>query len=143
MTDRESSKSATALFSTLHERAKELSCLYNVEEILSNFNLSLDEVFRRVIKVIPPGWQLPESCQAQIQYGSEVYTSPDFEEAPDVLSADIRVHNTVLGRIFVSYRKPVPQGDSGPFLNGEVKLIQTIAERLGHFILHQRLRQMY
>ncbi|MBP1766421.1 MAG: phosphoenolpyruvate synthase [Candidatus Aminicenantes bacterium] len=143
MMDRESSKSATALFSTLHERAKELNCLYNVEEILSNFHLSLDEVFRRVVKVIPPGWQFPESCQVQVQYGSEVYASPDFEETPHVHSADIRVHETVLGRIFVSYRKPMPEADCGPFLKGEVKLIQTIAERLGHFILHQRLRQMY
>ncbi|MBN2409362.1 MAG: PEP/pyruvate-binding domain-containing protein, partial [Candidatus Aminicenantes bacterium] len=143
MNDRESPGSATALFSTLHERAKELSCLYNVEEILSNFNLSLEEVFRRVIKVIPPGWQFPENCQVRIVYGSDVYSSPDFEETPHVQSADIRVHETVLGRVFVSYRKPAPEADSGPFLKGEVKLIQTIGERLGHFILHQRLRQMY
>jgi hypothetical protein len=143
MNDRESSKSATALFSTLHERAKELSCLYKVEEILSNFNLSLEEVFRRVIKVIPPGWQFPELCQARITYGSEVYASPDFEETPHFQCADIRVHDTVLGRIFVSYRKPTPEADNGPFLKGEVKLIQTIGERLGHFILHQRLRLMF
>jgi hypothetical protein len=143
MNDRESTKSATALFSTLHERAKELSCLYNVEEILSNFNLSLEEVFRRVIKVIPPGWQFPELCQVRILYGSDAYASPDFEETPLVQSADIRVHETVLGRISISYRKPAPEADSGPFLKGEVKLIETIGERLGHFILHQRLRQMY
>jgi pyruvate,water dikinase len=143
MTDQESSKSASALFSTLHERAKELNCLYNVEEILSNFHLSLEEVFRRVIKVIPAGWQFPEYCQVRVVYGADVYTSPDFEETPHVQSADIRVHETVLGRIFVYYKKPMPEADSGPFLKGEVKLIQTIAERLGHFILHQRLRQMY
>lgn len=143
MNDEESSGSATALFSTLHERAKELSCLYNVEEILSNFNLSLEEVFRRVIKVIPPGWQFPENCQVRIFYGADVYSSPDYEETPSVQSADIRVHETVLGRIFVSYRNPVPEADSGPFLKGEVKLIQTVGDRLGHFILHQRLRQMY
>jgi hypothetical protein len=143
MNDRESTKSAAALFSTLHERAKELSCLYTVEEILSNFNLSLEEVFRRVIKVIPPGWQFPELCQVRVLYGSDAYTSPDFEETPYVQTADIRVHETVLGRISVSYRKPTPEADSGPFLKGEVKLIETIGERLGHFILHQRLRQMY
>jgi hypothetical protein len=78
MNDRESSKPATVLFSTLHERAKELSCLYNVEEVLSNFHLSLEEVFRRVIKVIPPGWQYPEQCQVRIVYGSDAYTSPEF-----------------------------------------------------------------
>jgi len=143
MNDRESAKPETALFSTLHERAKELSCLYKVEEILSNFSLSLEDVFRRVINVIPPGWQFPELCQARIVYGSDVYASPDFEETPCVQSADIRVHDTVVGRIFISYRKPTAEADCGPFLAGEVKLIQTIAERLGHFILHLRLRLMY
>jgi len=143
MNERESSRSATELFSALHERAKELSCLYDVEEILSNFSLSMEEVFRRVIKAIPPGWQFPDLCQAQIIYGSDVFASPDYEETPYVQSADIRVQDTVLGRISVSYRKPTPEADSGPFLNGEVKLIQTIGERLGHFILHQRLRQMF
>jgi pyruvate, water dikinase len=143
MNDRESAKPETALFSTLHERAKELSCLYKIEEILSNFDLSLDEVFGRVIRVIPPGWQFPELCQARIVYGSDVYASPDFEETPYVQCADIRVHDTVVGRIFVSYRKPTAEADQGPFLAGEVKLIQTIAERLGHFILHQRLRLLY
>ena len=143
MNSRESSKPVSELFSTLHERAKELSCLYKIEEILSNFKLSLEEIFRRVIKVIPPGWQFPESCQARIIYGSEVYESPEFEETPHFQSADIRVHDTAVGRILVSYKKPMPEADSGPFLKGEVKLIQTIAERLGHFILHQRLRQMF
>ncbi len=76
MSDREPAKPETALLSTLHERAKELSCLYKIEEILSNFSLSLEDVFRRVITVIPPGWQFPELCQARIVYGSDIFSSP-------------------------------------------------------------------
>ncbi|MCK7478507.1 MAG: hypothetical protein M0C28_14810 [Candidatus Moduliflexus flocculans] len=37
----------------------------------------------------------------------------------------------------------MPESDCGPFMKGEIKLIHTVAERLGHFILHQRLRGMY
>jgi predicted nucleotidyltransferase len=143
MNSQESSKSVSALFSTLHERAKELSCLYKVEEILSDFNLPLEEVFRRVIKEIPPGWQFPECCQARITYGAEVCETADFEETPHFQCADINVHDIIVGRLLVSYRKPTAEADLGPFLKGEVKLIHTIAERLGHFILHQRLRQMF
>ncbi len=79
----------------------------------------------------------------RLVYGSDAYSSPGYEESPYVQSADIRVHDTAVGRVFVSYRKPTEEADSGPFLTGEVKLIQTIAERLGHFILHQQLRSMY
>src|SRR5512137_382372 len=131
------------LFSTLHERAKELSCLYRIEEILSIYDVPLEEVFRQVIEAIPPGWQYPECCQAQITYGSDVFESPEFEETPFTQCGEIRVQDTSVGRLCVSYKKPTPESDCGPFMKGEVKLIQTVAERLGHFILHQRLRGMY
>ncbi len=137
------SKTASALFYTLHERSKELSCLYTIEEILSNFSLSLDEVFRRVIAAIPPGWQFPKICQVRIIHASDIFESSDYIETPQVQSADIRVQESVVGRLLVSYSETAPEADCGPFLQGEAKLIQTIAERLGHFILHQRLRQMF
>ena len=133
----------STLFSTLHERAKELSCLYKIEEILSQFDRPLEEVFRRIIEAIPPGWQFPDCCQAQIVYGNETYESSDFEETPHVHCADIRVQDTPAGRLCVSYKRPTPESDCGPFLKGEIKLIQTIADRIGHFVLHQRLSQMF
>jgi pyruvate,water dikinase len=143
MGSEQSSKTVGTLFSTLHERAKELNCLYMVEEILSDFGQPLDAIFQRVIEAIPPGWQHPEVCQARIVCGSEAYESPDFEDTPHLQEANICVHDANVGRICVSYRKPMPEADIGPFLKGEFKLIETIAERLGHFILHQRLRSMY
>jgi pyruvate,water dikinase len=143
MTNQRTPTAVSTLFSTLHERAKELSCLYRVEEILSLYDLRLEDVFRRVIEAIPPGWQFPESCQAQVTYGSDVYESPDFEETPYSHCAEIRVQDASVGRLCVSYKRATPESDCGPFMKGEVKLIQTIAERLGHFILHQRLRGMY
>jgi len=48
-----------------------------------------------------------------------------------------------VGRLCVFYKRPTPESDCGPFLKGEIKLIQTIADRIGHFILHQRLSQMF
>ena len=133
----------TTLFSALHERAKELSCLYRIEEILIIYDVPLDKVFRQVIEAIPPGWQFPECCQAQISYGTETYESPGYEDTPYAQCAEIYVQDTSIGRLCVSYKKPTPESDCGPFMQGEVKLIQTIAERLGQFILHQRLRGMY
>jgi len=143
MSNQRPAATVNTLFSTLHERAKELSCLYRIEEILSRFDRPLEEVFRLIIEAIPPGWQFPDCCQAQITYGGETCESPDFEETPHVHFADIRVQDAPAGRLCVSYRRPTPEGDCGPFLNGEVKLIQTIADRIGHFVLHQRLSQMF
>jgi len=132
-----------SLFSTLHERAKELGCLYKVEEILSQFNQPLEEVFRRVIEAIPQGWQHPDRCQARIAYGDATTESPGFEDTLPVHCADIRVQEALVGRLCVSYKRPKPEGEGGPFLEGEVKLIGTIADRIGDFILQQRLTRMF
>ncbi|MCU0243842.1 MAG: PEP/pyruvate-binding domain-containing protein [Acidobacteria bacterium] len=143
MTNSRTPNPVNTLFSTLHERAKELNCLYRIEEILSLYDVPLEDVFAQVIEAIPPGWQFPDCCQAQITYGSDTFESPEFDETPYTQCAEIRVQDTSVGRLCVSYKKPTPESDCGPFMKGEIKLIQTIAERLGHFILHQRLRGMY
>ena len=143
MSEPKAPAAVNTLFSTLHERAKELSCLYKIEEILSQFDRPLEEVFRRIVEAIPAGWQFPDLCQARIVYGTDVTESPDFEETPHVQCSDIRVQDALVGRLCVSYRRPTPESDSGPFLQGEVKLIQTVADRIGHFILHQRLSRMF
>jgi len=143
MSNQRTPTAVDTLFSTLHERAKELSCLYRIEEILSIYDVPLEEVLRQIIEAIPAGWQHPECCEAQITYGADVFESPDFEETPFTFCAEIRVQDTSVGRLCVSYRKPTPESDCGPFMKGEIKLAQSIAERIGHFILHQRLRGMY
>ncbi len=143
MAEPQPDKNVTVLFSTLHERAKELSCLYRIDEILRGFDLPLEDVFRRVAEAIPSGWQFPECCQARIAYGSDVFETPEYEETPHLQSVEIRVQDSSVGRLSVSYREATPEGDCGPFLSGEVKLINLIAEHLGQFILHQRLRQMF
>ena len=43
------------LLASLQERAKELNCLYHVEEALRAHEDSLEEAFRGVIAAIPPG----------------------------------------------------------------------------------------
>lgn len=143
MADQHTPSSAQAIFATLHERVKELNCLYRVEEILSNYELPLEEVFRRLIAAIPPGWQYPDCCQVRITYGPEVFESSDYEDTPGAYCTDIRIQDAPVGRLCVSYKKPLPEADSGPFLKGELKLADTIVERIGHYILHQRLRQVY
>ena len=36
----------------LKERAKELNCLYEIQEILNDFDASLDDICSRIIKAI-------------------------------------------------------------------------------------------
>ncbi len=135
-------KSIDRLIASLQERAKELNCLYRVEEILKDQHRPLDSILPEVIAAIPPGWQYPEICQARIILEGKTHQSSGFVESPWVQSADILAHDQVLGSISVYYTKEMPSEDEGPFLKEETRLINTIAERLGHRIVHQRMRQI-
>jgi hypothetical protein len=127
------------LLASLQERAKELSCLYHVEEALRTHEDSLDDAFREVVAAIPPGWQYPDVCEALIRHGDLLVRSSDFEPTPWVLKADITVQEVVVGAVEVYYTEERPKESVGPFLNEEVRLANTIAGLLGHFMLRRRL----
>jgi len=138
----EEKKSIDKLIASLQERAKELNCLYRIDEILKDSDEPLDSIFPKIIQVIPPGWQYPDVCQAKIVYEDKVYRSPHYEESPWIQSADIVVDENVVGSIGVSYTKEMPTADHGPFLKEETKLIHTIADRIGDRLQHRRVRQI-
>ena len=64
----------------LQERAKELNCLYQVGELLSQSGRPLEEIFRDIIEVLPPGWQYPHDCQARILFENLIIQPQDFQE---------------------------------------------------------------
>lgn len=138
----ENQQSDLQLLEILKERAKELNCLYQVEEILSNSQLSLAEVFKGIIKVIPSGWQFPEICQARIVYNNISYQSPNYKASTWLDSSDIKVENQTVGKVEVSYTKKVPWREGSYFLDKEHQLIQTIADRIGQVILHRRMKHI-
>ncbi len=130
------------LLNDMRERAKELNCLYQVEELLTRTNQPLSEIFVQLIHTIPSGYQFPEICQVRIVYDGKTYQSPDFKESPRAQSADIKVEDKVVGNIEVSYTSDVPQTENSFFLKDEHKLLNTIAERIGRTILHLKLEEV-
>ena len=136
-------KSIDRLIYDLGERAKELNCLYEVQELLNTPEISIDEVCQGIVKAIPPGWQYPDVCQAKIALARESYETSSFEESQWVQSADIVVQDESVGKINVYYTEERPASDEGPFLKEERKLLNTIADQLGFFVLHKQLREVF
>jgi pyruvate,water dikinase len=131
---------AEDLIRSFREREKELECLYKIEDVLKQQESSLEDIVSRIIAIIPSGLQYPDICQVQITIGTDVYKSPDFNIAPWVLRTDIVVQNREAGEISVYYMKEMPESDEGPFLKQEKRLLQTIAGRLGSFILQRQMK---
>ncbi len=136
-------KSTDTLVWFLSERAKELSCLYQIEGLLNKPDANLSDICRGVIEAIPPGWQYPDICVAKIAIEGFSCQSTHFKETPWVQFADIRVQDKKVGRLSVHYLTEMPHADDGPFLKEETKLLGTIVERLAYYILYSRMKQAY
>jgi hypothetical protein len=124
----------------LRERAKELQCLYRVDEALARSEAPLDQVFREVIDAIPPGWQYPAVCWARLVHRGDVYQPHGAVETPWAQRAPIVVQGEGVGAVEVFYTREMPAASEGPFLKEERKLIDTIAARIGHALTERALR---
>jgi pyruvate,water dikinase len=136
-------KNVDTLIWFLSERAKELSCLYKIEELLNKPDTNLAEICEGVIKAIPPGWQFPDICVAKLMLEGHSCQSDHFRETPWVQFADVKVQDKKVGRLSVYYTAEMPHADDGPFLKEETKLLGTIAERLGHYLLYSQMKHAY
>ncbi len=125
------------LLESLRERAKELNCLYRVDEVLSDADRPPEEAFQGVVDAMPPGWQHPDSCCARLTANKVSCQTANFAESPWSLRADIVVDGEAIGELAVHY------ADEKPFLDEERKLIDTIAERIGFYITRRNLRRAH
>ncbi|MBU7019225.1 MAG: PAS domain S-box protein [Theionarchaea archaeon] len=121
----------------LGERAKELSCLYEINEIMKRKSASLEDVLKEIAALIPPAFQYPEICSCCIVYQGEKYVTRNFKKTECMLEAVITVNNKETGEIIVSYTDENPATDEIPFLQEELTLMTSVAERLGDFIEHR------
>ena len=130
------------LLDVLKEREKELNCLYMVDDILENHQLSIPELFNEIIKVLPSGWRFPELCRAKILYKNQSYQSPGFISSPLSETCDIKADGNIVGNIEVVYIKEVPKTDEGYFLFKERKLIKTVADRIGQMLVYRQMKSV-
>jgi hypothetical protein len=124
----------------LTERAKELNCLYRVDEILNRKELDLGDALQELVRAIPSGWQYPGVCVAKVVLEDRAYTGDGFAETPWGQSAPIVSEGQPIGQVTVYYTEPRPTLDEGPFLKEERRLINAIAERIAYRVMQRHLR---
>ncbi len=125
--------SLEGIFGALQERAKELRCLYQVEEILERGGQD-DDVMRDILAVLPAGWQFPEICVPWLRLGRQIVAPPGFEPTEWVLAETIRVRFDAVGELRIYYTEERPPSASGPFLEEERQLLRAVAERIGEHL---------
>ena len=121
----------------LHERVKELTCLYSISKIGEKPDISLEEILQNTVQLIPPAWLYPEITCCSIVLDGRSYTTPICQISSQKLTSNIIVFGEKRGTIEVYYTEKKPVLDKGPFLKEEIKLINTIAKQIS-IIIEQR-----
>lgn len=115
----------------LVERAKELECLYLIEEALAKN--SLPDSLLKITSIIPKGFRNPADCLAMIELDGQAY-GHEYAADTDELSSLVIVYGQKRGFIKVMYPKNTfPKGDV-IFLEQETRLLDTIAKRISEKI---------
>lgn len=127
------------LIDHLNERNKELNCLYKVDDILKDADQPIEDVLHALTKIIPSGFRYPDICAVKIDYGDITKQTDNFINTALKLQIPLWVEDKNEGNITVVYVKPV-KSEKGIFLSQEHKLLNTISEKLGSFILYKKLR---
>ena len=127
MVDDQLSYSAKA---ALTERVKELTCLYGIAQIAGQPGISLEEIIRGVVELLPSAWQYPETAFARIILDGISYTTQGFRECRQKQTAEIIVGGVARGIVEVVYVAEKPDYDEGPFLKEERNLIDAVARQV-------------
>lgn len=130
---------------TLHdltERVKELTCLYEMTQIMEKFH-NIVEVFSEIVKILPKAWQYPEQCAARIEFEGQTYKSPNFIETAWIQVSKIYIAGEEKGFVEIAYLKEFPNVFEGPFLKEERSLLDNIADQLARFIVNMRAEDKF
>ncbi len=123
------------------ERIKELTCLYEISQLINKADISLEEILKGTVEIIPDAWQYPEITCARMTFDGTEFKTDNFAVTEWEQSSDIELKGKRVGTLEVYYLQEKVEIDEGPFLKEERNLIDAIAERLGRVIERMRAEE--
>jgi PAS domain S-box-containing protein len=125
----------------LGERVKELNCLVGISRLRDLPDLSLDNLLKAIVELIPPAWRYPEIACARIVIGRKKYQTDNFKISKWHQQSTIVVQKKAIGALEVGYIAEPPGNHDDPFLAEEHTLTEAITERIGHIFENMRAHE--
>lgn len=104
----------------LEERHKELTCVYKILEINPLENISIEEYFHEVVKIIPTGFLMDHQVSACICFNNTYYQSPNFTKTNNKLEVALHYKKQQIATLEVYTLEGVT------FLTDEIMLVESI-----------------
>ena len=131
------------------ERVKEQTLFYATAKLIQDDAGTPAAILQEIVRLIPPGWQYPEICEARITFADTDVKSRGYRDVRWKQQADIITKDGRRGTIEVVYLEEKPFEAEGPFLVEERNLINSLAEmlktyldrKIGEEILEKKYRE--
>ena len=121
----------------LHERIKELTCIYEITKIMHNSQKGIEDTLQDVIKRVPCAFQYEDSARSRIVLDGQEYACGNVNGSPYSLKSEIIIAGTERGHIEVSYESAEHDLEEKPFLQEEQNLLDGIVKQLSLLIEEQ------
>ena len=121
-------------------QSKELLCLFKVDEILSDYEQSIDDTLQTLIELIPSGWRYTDYCEVSLEWGDKTFKTPNFTNSILKMQSDIVLESKTEGRITIVYTKNIRE-EKGVFIAQEHQLLKSITNKVNSFLLYHRLQR--
>ena len=122
---------------SLRERMKELTCLYRIALLKEEPAASVEEVLQGIVGVLPEAWLYPADAWVRLEVDGSTYAAGAIPPRGPSLQAQIKVAGALQGLLEVGYSGDKPPLDTGPFLQEEQKLLETVAREIA-LVLERR-----
>jgi signal transduction histidine kinase len=127
----------------LHERVKEFTCLYGIEKMASDPDISFEHKLTNIVTLLPPAWQYPACACARISIDGKTFQTPDFQEGMCKQVAQIIITDKIRGIVEVHYAAdPTLSLQEHQFLEEEQNLINNIAGQIALMIEHKETNEI-
>ena len=118
----------------LHERIKELTCIYEITKIMHKSREGIENTLHDVIKRVPSAFQYEDSAASRIVLDGQEYACGNVNGGPYSLRSGIVIAGSERGHIEVSYETEEYDLEEKSFLLEEQNLLDGIAKQLSLLI---------
>ncbi len=114
----------------LEERVKELKTVYEVCQLLQDDQIPMNNLFQKIVKILPSGWQYPEFASSRLTVNNTEYLSDNFATSKFNQSKEAATVSGTRIRIEIFYSEAIQQTGEDLFLVEEENLINTLLNLL-------------
>ncbi len=126
------------LVDIIDEQTKELSSIYEIEEILHNQEINTQDALEILPDLIRDILGDVAKCSVIIYYRDSEFRSADYKEYAHKISADIVVRKRRIGMVEAKFKNKRPKN-----FKEEKEFLYAAAFRIADFLLYRRLKSIF